>query len=104
MADSIRIAAAVPETRPADVKRNTGAVLSLLAEAHRAGADLAVFPALCLTGCGLGDLYATGTLLSAAEEAKRAYTIFGRASLGTGEWTTPTNSLHRFFKVEVEMK
>ena len=69
MPATIRIAAAVPETRPADVKRNTGAVLSLLAEAHRAGADLAVFPALCLTGCGLGDLYATGTLLSAAEEA-----------------------------------
>ncbi len=42
--------------------------------------------------------------LSAAEEAKRAYTIFGRESLGTGGWTTPTNSTHRFFKVGVEMK
>ncbi len=42
--------------------------------------------------------------LSAAEEAKRTYTIFGRAALGTGEWTTPTNSFHRFFKVGVEMK
>ncbi len=42
--------------------------------------------------------------LSAAEEAKRVYTIYGRQALGTGGWTTPTNSLHRFFKVGVEMK
>ena len=42
--------------------------------------------------------------LSAAEEAKRTYTIYGRQALGTGGWTTPTNSLHRFFKVGVEMK
>ncbi len=42
--------------------------------------------------------------LSAEEETKRTYTIFGREALGVGGWTTPTNALHRFFKVGVEMK
>lgn len=43
--------------------------------------------------------------LSAAEEAKRKYTIYGRASLESGEdWHSPTNSLDRFFTVGVEMK
>ena len=41
---------------------------------------------------------------SAAEGAKRTYTIYGREALGTGGWTTPTSSLLRFFKVGVEMK
>lgn len=43
--------------------------------------------------------------LSAEEEAKRKYTIYGRASLEPGEeWHSPTNALDRFFTVGVEMK
>ena len=43
--------------------------------------------------------------LSAAEEAQRTYTIYGKASLESGEaWHSPTNALDRFFKVGVEMK
>jgi hypothetical protein len=43
--------------------------------------------------------------LSAAEEAKRKYTVYGKASLESDEdWHSPTNALDRFFKVGVEMK
>ena len=43
--------------------------------------------------------------LSAAEEAQRTYTIYGKASLESGEaWHSPTDALDRFFKVEVEMR
>ena len=43
--------------------------------------------------------------LSAAEESKRIYTVYGKASLESGEdWHSPTNSLDRFFTVGVEMK
>ena len=43
--------------------------------------------------------------LSAAEEARRRYTIYGKSSPESGEaWHSPTNSLDRFFKVGVEMK
>lgn len=34
----------------------------------------------------------------------RIYKIWGRESLGVGDWQCPTNALHRFFKVSVEMK
>ena len=34
----------------------------------------------------------------------RAYKVYGKETLeGGGEWQYPTNSLHRFFKVMVEM-
>ena len=43
--------------------------------------------------------------LSAAEEARRRYTIYGKSSLESGEaWHSPTNALDRCFKVGVEMK
>ena len=43
--------------------------------------------------------------LSAAEESRRRYTIYGRAGLESGEeWHSPTNALDRFFTVGVEMK
>ena len=43
--------------------------------------------------------------LSAVEEAKRTYTIYGKTSLESGEaWHSPTNSSSRFFRVGVEMK
>ena len=38
------------------------------------------------------------------EEAQRTYTIHGKAEL-TDEWTAPADmSVHRFFKVSVELK
>ena len=41
--------------------------------------------------------------LSADEESKRTYTIYGRESLTDGEWTTPTNAASHFFKVRVTL-
>ena len=43
--------------------------------------------------------------LSAAEESRRRYTIYGKAGLEAGEeWHSPTNALDRFFMVGVEMR
>jgi len=43
--------------------------------------------------------------LSAAEETRRRYAIYGRAGLESGEaWHSPTNALGRFFMVGVEMR
>ena len=43
--------------------------------------------------------------LSAAEETRRRYTIYGKAGLGAGEeWHSPTNALDRFFTVGVELR
>ena len=46
-------------------------------------------------------------VLSAAEAAKRVYTIYGRASLFSGDWTpvpSGQESNYNFFKVVVQMK
>ena len=45
--------------------------------------------------------------LPSAEAAKRAYTIYGRQSLYSGDWTPVAAGHakdHNFFKVTVEMK
>ena len=34
---------------------------------------------------------------------ERIYTIWGKTNLTDTEWMCPTNSGHRFFKVEVEL-
>ena len=68
----LRIAAAVPHTAVGDVKKNLAAVLSQYGEAAEHGADVVVFPELCLTGYTVGDLVMQETLLGAAEDALRA--------------------------------
>ena len=42
--------------------------------------------------------------LSAAAEAQRTYTVYGKTNLTDKAWHSPTNALDRFFKVEVEMR
>lgn len=41
--------------------------------------------------------------LNAGGEELRVYKVFGKENLFDEDWTYPTNSLHRFFKVTVEM-
>ena len=38
-----------------------------------------------------------------ADEETRIYTIYGNETLDEAGWTSPTNSLHRFFKISVEL-
>ena len=43
--------------------------------------------------------------LSATEESRRRYTIYGKSDLGAGEeWHSPTNTLDHFFRVVVELR
>jgi NAD+ synthase (glutamine-hydrolysing) len=69
MDDFTRIAAVVPAVRPAEPRRNGREVVRLMRDAFAAGADAAVFPELCLTGCTCGDLFFRGGLLESAEAA-----------------------------------
>lgn len=65
----LRIAAAVPHVSVGDVKKNLASVLEQYREASEKGADVAVFPELCLTGYTVGDLVFQETLLAAAASA-----------------------------------
>ena len=43
------------------------------------------------------DLNENGT------KSERLYKVYGKENLSDAEWVYPTNTLHRFFKVTVEM-
>ena len=65
----IRVAAATPEIVVGDVKHNLEQVISGLEEAEGQGAQLVVFPELCLTGYTCQDLFLQSTLVDEARAA-----------------------------------
>ena len=65
----VRVCAATPEIRVADVRFNANNILSAAKEAAENGAQVIVFPELCITGYTCGDLFNQRALISAAEEA-----------------------------------
>ena len=68
----IKVAAATPRIRVADVDFNAGAIIDSLKTAAQAGARLCVLPELVLTGYTCGDLFLQDTLLSSARRALEA--------------------------------
>lgn len=67
----LRIAAATPKIRVADVPGNTEAVLAAVRAAADAGASVLVLPELCLTGYTCGDLFHDQALLAACSASLR---------------------------------
>lgn len=65
----IRVAVATPEIVVGDVKHNLEQVIAGLEEAEGQGAQLAVFPELCLTGYTCQDLFLQSTLVDEALSA-----------------------------------
>ena len=64
----IRVAAAIPSVKVADVKYNIGQIEQQILEAEEKGVQIIVFPELCLTGYTCQDLFAQRLLLNEAEE------------------------------------
>ncbi len=65
----IRVAAATPVIRVADVAGNSQKILELIREAQTRQASLVVFPELCLTGYTCADLFLSQALQDAARRA-----------------------------------
>lgn len=61
-----RAAACAPAVSVADVEANVNNIISLMADAARQGAELAVFPEMCVTAYTCADLFHNSTLLEAA--------------------------------------
>ncbi len=72
----VRVATAVPMLHLAEPQANTREIIQLLAEAEGEGADVVLFPELCLTGYTCGDLFAQNALADAAWEALEAIRAF----------------------------
>ena len=64
----IKVAAAIPGVRVADVEYNVQQIESLIAQAEGRGAEVIVFPELSLTGYSCQDLFRQQLLLDKAEE------------------------------------
>lgn len=67
----IRVAAAVPGIKVADIRHNTEEICRIISETFDKGVSLVVFPELSLTGSTCGDLFHHNSLLLAAEEGLR---------------------------------
>ncbi len=65
----LRIGAAVPQLRVADVEFNLKAIRGLIGQARRQGVQVLAFPEMAVTGYTLGDLVHHQTLLTGAEKA-----------------------------------
>lgn len=65
----IKVAAAVPNVRVADVAFNAKQTQALMARAVKAGAEVVVFPELGLTGYTCADLFSQTALLDQEEKA-----------------------------------
>lgn len=67
-----RIASASPEVTVADPSACTRQIIELAGQAYARGADLIVFPELCVTGYTCGDLFHNDALLRASADALNA--------------------------------
>ena len=65
----VKVAVCSPEIKVADTVFNTGAIINAINSADLGGAELAVFPELCVTGATCADLFLSQTLLDGATEA-----------------------------------
>ena len=74
----VKVAAAVPTVKVADVEYNLQQIESLIAQAEGRGIEMMVFPELCLTGYTCQDLFKEQLLLDRAESAVIALLDFTR--------------------------
>ena len=65
----IRVAAATPLVKVADVAFNLAQIKDLIGSAEKQGVALAVFPEMCICGYTCADLFGQGLLLSSCEQA-----------------------------------
>ena len=74
----VKVAAAVPAVKVADVEYNVQQIESLIAQAEGRGVEVIVFPELCVTGYSCQDLFKEQLLLDRSEAAILALLDFTR--------------------------
>ena len=78
----VKVGAAIPLVSVADTKYNVDQMVALAHKAYEEGAEITVFPELCVTGYTCGDLFTQQTLLHEAEMG------IARFALATSEHDT----------------
>lgn len=64
----VKVAAAIPNIRVADVEHNKQEICRLMDETAQNGAKIVAFPELCVTGYTCGDLFSQEVLLTSARK------------------------------------
>ena len=72
----IKVAAATPSIKVADVDYNKQEIMRLIDETVANGAKIVAFPELCITGYTCGDLFTQDVLLRKSEEALNEITSY----------------------------
>ena len=72
----IRVAAASPEVRPADVDFNISEIKRLISDAADKGSDIVLFPELSVTGYTCADLFFQQNLIEKTESALKELAVF----------------------------
>ena len=72
----IKVAAATPNIKVADVDYNKQEIMRLIDETVANGAKIVAFPELCITGYTCGDLFSQDVLLRKCEEALNEITSY----------------------------
>lgn len=72
----VKVAAATPDIKVADVSYNTEQICKLIDETVANGAKIVVFPELCVTGYTCGDLFFQDILLERAKEALNEIAVY----------------------------
>ncbi len=75
----LRISAAAPTVRVADVDFNVSQIKAKLLELDKQGTEIGVFPEMCVTAYTCADLFHSSTLLDAAEKALVELRDFSRS-------------------------
>lgn len=65
----VKVCAATPKIKVADVKFNTKEIINCIFESSKKGSRITVFPELCITGYTCADLFNQSVLISAVEKA-----------------------------------
>ncbi len=68
----VKVCAATPEIRVADVQFNTKNIISAIAESSKKGSQIIVFPELSICGYTCGDLFNQSVLIKGVEEGVNA--------------------------------
>lgn len=72
----VRIAACAPRVALANVAANVEEIKRIAIEVHKQGADIALFPELCLCGYTCADLFRQPTLIQACLDGLEAVRVF----------------------------
>ncbi|MDR1696569.1 MAG: NAD(+) synthase [Endomicrobium sp.] len=100
----VKVAAAVPEITVANPSANAAEIIKLIKKADAAGAEVLVFPELCVTGYTCGDLFLSSALKKSSLEAIEKIVNFSKKAELLFFIGTPVRHRGRLFSCAIAVQ